>query len=277
MIRSILVGLDGSTYSQSAIALAIQWARQFDAMVVGLGIIDKPAILRGEIMPIGASAYKEQADELHMAQATRRVEQLLEQFSLRCSEAGVASKVIEGVGVPHEQIAREAQRYDIILLGQQTYFHFATQEGPCETLKTLVKDSPRPVVTVPEKLSGGKAILVAYDGSIQAARALQAFQAVAYHRLAPVHVLTVAADHVEACRHLDRAREYLAFHDVNCTPHPMVTSASVAHTLLQQIGPLDIGLVVMGAYGQPTLREFFLGSVTHTLLKECPVPLFLYH
>jgi nucleotide-binding universal stress UspA family protein len=33
----------------------------------------------------------------------------------------------------------------------------------------------------------------------------------------------------------------------------------------------------MGAYGQPVLREFFVGSVTRTALGECPIPLFLYH
>lgn len=277
MIRSILVGLDGSTFSGSAIALAIQFARQFDAMVVGLGVVDEPRIRQGDFVPLGASAYKERADNIRLAQATRKVDQILEQFSLRCSEAGVASKVLEDVGAPHEQIVREAQRYDIIVLGQQTYFHFATQETPCETLKTLVKNSPRPVVTVPEKLSEGKAILIAYDGSIQAARALQTFQAIAYNGVAPIHVISVAAEHVEACRHLDHAREFLAFHDIQSTPHPIVSSAAVAQALLQHIGPLDIGLVVMGAYGQPTLREFFFGSVTQTFLKECPVPLFLYH
>jgi len=36
-------------------------------------------------------------------------------------------------------------------------------------------------------------------------------------------------------------------------------------------------MIVMGGYGQPVLREFFLGSVTRTLLAESPVPLFLYH
>ena len=36
-------------------------------------------------------------------------------------------------------------------------------------------------------------------------------------------------------------------------------------------------LIVMGVYGQPVLREFFLGSVTPRLLAESPVPLFLYH
>ena len=33
----------------------------------------------------------------------------------------------------------------------------------------------------------------------------------------------------------------------------------------------------MGAYGEPTLREFFIGSVTRTILEQCPVPLFLFH
>ncbi len=33
----------------------------------------------------------------------------------------------------------------------------------------------------------------------------------------------------------------------------------------------------MGAYGRPVLTEFFLGSVTRSILAECPVPTFLYH
>jgi nucleotide-binding universal stress UspA family protein len=33
----------------------------------------------------------------------------------------------------------------------------------------------------------------------------------------------------------------------------------------------------MGAYGKSALRDFFLGSVTRTLLKEARLPLFLYH
>jgi nucleotide-binding universal stress UspA family protein len=33
----------------------------------------------------------------------------------------------------------------------------------------------------------------------------------------------------------------------------------------------------MGAYGQPTMHEFFVGSVTRSMLVESPVPLFLSH
>ena len=50
-----------------------------------------------------------------------------------------------------------------------------------------------------------------------------------------------------------------------------------AEVILEQVRRLKAGLLVMGAYGQPALREFFLGSVTRKVLEESPVPLFLYH
>ena len=47
--------------------------------------------------------------------------------------------------------------------------------------------------------------------------------------------------------------------------------------ILEHIHRLRAGLLVMGAYGHPVLREFFHGSATITGLLESPVPLFLYH
>lgn len=275
-MRSILVGLDGSPYSVSAVELGIRWARQFDALLVGLGVIEEPGICQAEMVPIGASDYKQHRDEAVLARARRQVEQFLEQFTLRCTEAQVASKLLEDVGMPYEQILKEAQRYDLILLGQRTYFHFATREGPCETLTRILKSTPRPVVTVPEKLAGGTSVVVAYDGSLQAARALQAFEVSGLARSGEVHVVTVGDNQVEAARHADRALEFLAFHDINAQKHVLVSSP-VDEALLNQARHLDAQLLVMGAYGQPALREFFLGSVTRSALKNSTIPLFLYH
>lgn len=277
MLKSILVALDGSSYSRAAIELGIRWARQYDALVVGLGIVDEPAIRRPELVPIGGTHYKEQADDLRVGRARRRVEQVLEQFALRCGEARVPSKVLEDTGTPSARILLEAQRYDLIILGHQTHFRFATQESPCETLTTILKNTPRPVVVASEKLPSDGPVIVAYDGSLQAARALQAFQASGVHQGHAVHIVVVNDDQVEAARHAERAAEFLRFHGIQSLVHPENSSASVAAELLNQIRRLQGSLLVMGAYGQPTLREFFLGSVTRTLLKESPVPLFLYH
>lgn len=277
MVRSILAGLDGSAYSRSAVELGIRWARRFDAFLVGLSIVDEPTIREPEAVPLGAGYFKEEADRTRLKRATRQVEVFLEEFALRCSETGVASKLLEDVGEPHEAILLEAQRYDLILLGQKTFFHFASQEGPCQTLKKVMKNTPRPVIAVPEKLGDGDAVIVAYDGSLQAARALCMFQASGLSQLGKVHIVSADSDHDQAVRKAGRAEEFLRFHEIEAQVHAVATSAAPATVLFDQAKNLHAGLVVMGAYGQSTLREFFLGSVTRTMLEDSPVPLFLYH
>ena len=277
MPRSILVGLDVSSYAAAAVELWIEWARRFDAVLVGLGIIDQPTICKPEPVSVGGMAYKEPRDQSLLADARRTVERLLEGFSLRCAEAGVSSKVLEDVGLPAEQIMLEAQRYDLILLGQQTYFHFETQARADETLRNVVKHCPRPVVAVPDQPRGGKALVVAYDGSLQAARTLQAFQGVGLDGSQDVHIVSVDADHAQAARHADRALEFLRFHGTTAFAHPVATTDPPAEVILEHLQRLDAGMLVMGAYGRPVLKEFFFGSVTRSVLAKYTVPLFLYH
>lgn len=276
MLRSILVGLDGSAHSDTATELGICWARRHGALLVGLGIIDEPTICKPEPVPLGVSHFKEHRDEALLADARRKVKQFLEQFASRCAEAGVAGKLLEDLGLPSEQIVLEAQRFDLILLGQQTHFHIETQPQPDDTLTRVLQNSPRPVVTVPEKLPDGRCVVIAYDSSLQAARTLQVFQALMLESWQEVHVLSVDGDRVEAARRADRAAEFLRFHGVTAQAH-VLESSSPTPVILEQAERLGAELVVMGAYGQPTLREFFFGSVTRTMLRESRIPLFLYH
>src|SRR5262249_15866454 len=150
MLRSILIGLDGSAHCRTALSLGIDWARRSNALLVGLGIIDEPTIRGAETVQVGGQTF---ADPIlyreYLADARPQVEQFLEQFALQCAEAGGAAKVLEDVGVPADEIVLEAQRYDLILLGQQTRFHFETHEDGNDTLGKVLKTSPRPVVVVP--------------------------------------------------------------------------------------------------------------------------------
>jgi nucleotide-binding universal stress UspA family protein len=277
MITSILVGLDGSPCCAAAVELGLRWARETGARLTGLGIIDAPTICKPEPVPLGASGFKKQRDEALLADARRKVEEFLDQFARRCRDVGVACEVLEVTGLPWEQVVREGQRYDLILLGRETHFHFETQDQGDETLYKVLKNSPCPVVAVPEKLEGDGPVVVAHDGSLQAARALHAFQATGLGQNREVHIVSVAEGAQEATRRAESAAEFLRSHGVSPAVHALATSAPAAQVILEQVRRLNAGLVVMGAYGQPAWREFFLGSVTRTLLKESPVPLFLFH
>jgi nucleotide-binding universal stress UspA family protein len=277
MLRSIVVGLDGSVYSTAAVELGIRWAQRSGAVLVGLGIIDAPTICKPQPVPLGASAYKVHHDATLLADAGHKVKQFLAHCAQRCAEAGVTCQLLQDTGLPAEHILLEAQQYDLIMLGQHTFFHFETQEKPDETLSVVVKHSPCPIVAVPATLIEGHAVIIAYDGSPQATRALHMFQALGLDNACDVHVVCVDAQQKHAACCAERAVAFLQGHNIVAQAHICATSASPAHVLLEHVQQLKAGLLVMGSSGRSPLREFFGGSITRTMLRASPVPLFLYH
>lgn len=278
MLRSILIGLDGSAHSRTALSIGIDWARHSGAVLVGLGIIDAPTIRRAETAVTDGASY---ADPIRarqrLADARREVEKLLEQFALQCAEAGAASKVIEDVGLPADAIVGEAQRCDLVLLGQETRFHFETDDERDDTLPRVIKHSSRPVVVVPRARQEGGPVLVAYDGSILAARALAEFQATGLARLGPIQLVSIANDRSVASRIAQPAVDYLGFHEIRAESFPICTGRATAEVPLEQVRQRNPVLVVMGAYGHSSLHEFVFGSVTRSLLEHSPAPLFVSH
>jgi nucleotide-binding universal stress UspA family protein len=277
-MQSILVGLDGSDDCSPAIDLGINWAKRFDSLLVGIGVVDEPAI-RG-YQPEGhvSSTYQLAYDQL-LSTTRRDVEQTLERFSIRCSEEQVSFKLLEDEGQPCERILTELQRYDLLILGCKTHFRHAGDQHPCHTLENVLRAASRPVVVAPRptEAASGEGVVVAYDGSMQAARALYAFLATGLAGVAPIHIVSVHPDSsVEAARIADRAAEFLRFHDIESARVPMVGS-SASRSFLHYAQEQNAELLVMGAYGQAKVKEFFFGSATCTALQESSVPLFLFH
>ena len=276
MLESLLIGLDGSQHAKSAMELGLRWAKKFNAFLGGIGIVDVPELCSAEMMPVGGAYYKKHRDQKRVKRAWEQVTHFLEEFAQTCLKAGVAARLLGKEGLPHERILLEAQPYDLVLLGQQT--HFQPREALEDTtLHFVLKGSPCPVVTVPEHLSESESVLIAYDGSLQAARALRAFESSGIGQSQSVHLVTTSSDKQEAVRHVEWGAEFLRRHQLAVTTHPIVSSKSPAAVILEQAENLKVGMIVMGAYGRSAIYEFFLGSVTKTVLQEAQVPLFLYH
>jgi nucleotide-binding universal stress UspA family protein len=275
MIRSLLIGLDGTDDSNAVVELGIGWARRFDALLVGLGIVDEPGILSAEAARFaGGHHWHAGIPTPLLSHARHKTEQMLQQLARRCEEVGVSCLTLQDVGAPFEQILLEAQCYDLILLGQQTHFCYGCEAAPDETLGKVLPKSPRPVVAVPKVLGSGESIIIAYDGSLPAARALYAFEASGLGSSREVHVVSVGTDHKDAACCAERAVHFLRLHGIGAAAHAVETCAPTSEVILRKISSLEAGLLVMGAYGRSALREFFLGSVSRTLLKESPIAVF---
>ncbi len=275
MLRNMLVALDGSSYCQQATDLAIRWALALRSNLTGLGVIDEPEIRAPEPVPIGGGAFKWELEETRLKQARLTIEAAVERFRQCCQQRGVACQGLVDVGLPVEQITREAQRADLVLVGQET--HFLLDGEPGRTVHALLKAPPRPVVVVPANPPEHKTVLVAYDGSLQASRALWAFCQLGLPELFDqFHVLTLD-DNEEHGKLVSRyAVDLLKQHGLDATPQVLSLGRSADQMILQVAQERQAGLLVMGCYGRPSLVEWFLGTTTLHVIQNTSVPLFLY-
>jgi nucleotide-binding universal stress UspA family protein len=275
MLRSVLVALDGSAHSETATALAIDWAKRYGARLLGLGVVDEPSIRGGEPVPLGAGVYKHARDEARLVDAHRRVVDFLADFRARSELAGVAVEVLEDIGDPAVRILREAQRCDVVILARETHFHFETQDQPDETLARVLRGSLRPVVIVPRELPEGQGVVVAYGGGREAARTLQTFQLLGLAAGEAIEVVSIHRDGFEAETLAHLAGEYLTAHGAPHRLHAIASAAPPAEVLLEEVRHARPRLLVMGAHGYHPLRDLFGTSVTRAVLRACPVPAFI--
>jgi nucleotide-binding universal stress UspA family protein len=133
------------------------------------------------------------------------------------------------------------------------------------------------VVVVPEAVPVQNVVVVAFDGSPPAVRALQAFEASGLAKGQEVHVICAGPDRCGIESRVGRAVEYLALHGIEAKACPVLTSAAPCRVLAKQVQQLNAGLLVMGAFGRSRFRELLCGSLTRTMLTTSPVPLFLCH
>lgn len=121
----------------------------------------------------------------------------------------------------------------------------------------------------------GRRVLVAWNGSREAARAVR--DAWPFLSTAEaVHVVVVGsggADEPDS-----RLQRY--FEEHGCAARLVVerqSDAPVADILLHQAQILEADLVVMGLYGHSRLRETVLGGVSRGLVHGCPIAMLVSH
>ena len=276
MLRGILVGLDGSAFSEAAVTLGLKWAKASNGILAGQTVIVRPDV-RSAAIPAGSGYFKLAGDDKKLAEAKTVADGLLDAFSARCTEAGVSGKRLQETGDPAWSILFQAQRYDLILLGLETYFRVMPGGGPCDTLDKVLHSPPRPVVATPNSVSEGSTAVIGFDGSLQASRTLAAYVCTGLASMYENVVVTIDPDFEEATRIAERATDYLSLHGLTVKPRPVETRLDPASILLDHANQMQAGLVVMGAFGHSPLREFFFGSTTRGVLKHSKVPVMLYH
>lgn len=269
-IRSILLHLDATTGSAMRLAAAQALARRHGARITAMFGV-RPDGGRASFA-YSAGAALRAAEEPPHAEERDRLHAL-------CSKGVAELAWCEVVGdtVSHAFIA-EAAYADLLILGRQSPAD-VPGDAPPAFVESVLLDSGVPAVVVPpehRQQTIGERVLVAWNGSPQAARALRAalpFMVLA----AEVHVASWAA-HLPAapCSRLDVA-EWLKRHGIDSGVELREPSVHVADELAAMAQRLGADLLVMGCYGHTRLRERVFGGVTRSALSTLPIPVLMAH
>lgn len=278
MLRSIMVVTDGCSPFEGVVDLAVRWGQRYNALVVGTGIIDQ-TIRKPVAVPIGGGAAKVERDHDIIERCRQKVHDALEMLDKRCAEASVSHQTVQTNGRPYEEVLEHAQRYDVVVVSRPSEPDSGVGGLQHEQLEKVLRSTPRPVITVPEKLGDERrGVLVGYDGSLQAARAIQALVASGLIDQGRATIVSIDSESEATARSVaDRARDYLQLHGIDASVKPIQTEGRISEVLLKEISEQKPELLVVGAYGRSRFKEFFLGSVTSDLLHGSPIPVFLFH
>jgi nucleotide-binding universal stress UspA family protein len=275
MLRTILVGLDGSHESDAAFELGLRWAKRHDALLVGMGIVDEPGIRVAEEVLLWEPVFR--SAESGLLTATRHeVSWLLGRYALRCVEMGVAFKELQDEGSPGIQIALESHRFDLLLLGQRTHFRLGWEEESNSTLREVLEHCGRPIVSVPDLYPEGNCVVVAYDGSPEASRALAAFEGSGLASEWEIHVVSYANSIGLALRAADRAVDFLQHHRIRTRAFPVKPWNDPVSVVLDHAQRHRAALVVAGVSHLGRWSEWPHGAIMRRLLAGSTRPVFLY-
>ncbi len=275
--RTIVVHADRAANAESRIGLAATLALREEAHLVGAAMTGMPRSMLAGRSYDGSGVFL--ADYLRRAQ--ERVQLALEQFNGIVDRLGVPSHEARSSNDDeYAGLCLQARYADLLVIGQAE----ASEDNEAGLLPDLpdyvLLNCGRPVLVVPR--SGrfptiGKRVLVAWNGSPEAAKAVTA--ALPLLRGAEQVTLAVlghSADMLGESPGADIAL-YLARHGVNVEVLRRPEPEDPGRALLSLAADFNVDLLVMGAYGHSRFRELMLGGATRTVLATATLPVLMAH
>ena len=285
-IKTILVPVSGAV-SQSPLEVAIIAARKFDAHLELLHVKPDPRNMIpyvGEgmsgalIEEVMVAAERDAADRAVGARAI--FEDFIRRREIRMADApdagsGVTASWHEDSGREDEAVSLSGRLADLIVVSRP----LRQAEVPTSTLfESALFESGQPLLVAPPAPAAdfGRRIMIAWNGSPEAARAVTAGLPF-LTRAESVSVLSVET-WGEGARSADGVARRLRWHGVRADVTVVgEVSGTVGERVIQEAERRNADMIVMGAYTQSRLRQMILGGVTRHVLSTAMVPLVMAH
>lgn len=272
-MKSILLHIDHDAAMKPRLQIALDIARATNGHITCLQAVNLDVFAPGDSYGSAIAAA--------MPVIKENAEALRAEIEAELEREGVPWDWQSVFGIAPQRLVEASPLADIVILGQAEAG--SNGRGPSALVGDIVLKARTPVLVVPPNkaatLDVGAPMLVAWNGSAEAAHALRA----ALPLLACSCKVTLASivepsDKARLDFAPSEAAQYLSRHGIACEIVEIPRGeASVADTLLSAAQMRECGVLVMGAYGHTRLTELLLGGVTRQILSEPRMPVLLAH
>lgn len=270
----ILVTLTGTEYVDAAIDHALELALLHGAEIVGVTDLDLSRIEMVGMVPIGAVAAAADLVEHRRIEAEQRIDAAIARLQNACRDASVPCIIHRETGEPFETVARSWRFADFTIASLQGLFDYGVVREPDKMLIRLIRRGIRPMLATARVARPIRRVLIAYNGSMEASKALKQF---CWMNLWP----KVEVDLVCYRKGVDDAPELLEQAAAFCRRHRF----EKVQTFVQEGSPRDhlhdfaverqCDLVVMGATARARIFSNLLGDTAERMIRDSVLPLFL--
>ena len=278
MIKTILVGTDGSTYGDAACEFALFLSARLKAHLTGLHVLDA-RMLEGPMLSdisgwVGAQPFSIQVQQFRELME-QKGDTVLKAFSERAARAGQDVEVRMAMGHPARVILEEEVGTELLILGQRGEHAELIGDLLGSNVERIVRRSFKPCLVTPAAFRPITKILAAFDGSASASKALHEAIELSAALAVPLLILTVRT------RQDDPPAEAIAEEGLKlarahgCAAARFIVEGRPSAVILDTAQAQGCDLIVVGAYGHSLIREWIIGSTTAHLIHNATMPVML--
>jgi nucleotide-binding universal stress UspA family protein len=273
MIKRILVALSGTPYTRSAIQHALELAKHHEADLTGVTDIDLAKVADVGPVPMGAGAAAHDLMEHRLQLTQQQMEETVKNFEDACAEAGLNGGVEREHGNPFDTLVSVWRYHDMVVAGLRGLFEYGVLHEPDDVLLQLISKGVRPIVAVARNYRPIRRVLIAYSGSLEAAKAMKRFVQMRLWPDITVKVACFDGAKGEPDELLSSAVEYCRLHGYDAEWQRV--GGSARDKLLDHAADWKADLIVMGSASRARLLQHLLGDTTLHALRNADIPLFL--
>jgi len=282
MTDKIIALVDGSIYSESVCHHAAWIAQRTQAPVELIHVLGRREApekvdLSGAIRLGARTRLMEELAELDAQRAkliSRRGRAILEDARAIVDRDGVrevTTRLRHGDIV--EAIAEVEGEARVIVIGKRGEAADFAKGHLGSNLERIVRAAHRPVFVAARAFKPIESVLIAYDGSRAARKAVEHVARSSFFRDLPVTIVTVGPETDETRKRLADAKATLAAAGIMAETRIVPGQPEVE--LGKMVDREGFGMLVMGAYGHSRIRSLVIGSTTTEMMRSCKVPVLL--